>query len=508
MNPPAIPVLTADSSDQDVFRSPPHNIEAERALIGAIMLNNRAYESVSDYLRAEHFSDAVHAKVFESASRLMEQGHQATPITLKTYLEQDPIVQEAGGMAYLTSLANSVVTIINAGDYGRLIYDLFLRRELINVGQDMVNEAFDSDLDQTALNQIEDSEQKLFDLSSKGQTEGGFEQCEHALTNAIDIAEAAHRRDGALAGTTTGLKDLDYKLGGLHPSDLLILAGRPAMGKTALATTIAFNAAQHFQNTDREEDRGKLVAFFSLEMSSEQLATRILAERARLSSHDIRTGRLAHDDFGRLVSASQELHTLPLFIDDTAAITISAMRTRCRRLARQARSDKHNGLGLIVVDYLQLLDGSSSNRAENRVQEISAISRGLKALAKELDVPVLALSQLSRAVEQREDKRPQLSDLRESGSIEQDADAVMFVYREEYYLERKQPQREAYDREDSYQEKMLKWQSDMETVHNVAEVIIGKQRHGPTGTVKLLFEPSFTHFDNLADMSHLPEEMG
>jgi replicative DNA helicase len=261
MNPPAIPVLAADSSDQDVFRSPPHNIEAERALIGAIMLNNRAYESVSDYLRAEHFSDAVHAKVFESASRLMEQGHQATPITLKTYLEQDPIVQEAGGMAYLTSLANSVVTIINAGDYGRLIYDLFLRRELINVGQDMVNEAFDSDLDQTALNQIEDSEQKLFDLSSKGQTEGGFEQFEHALTNAIDIAEAAHRRDGALAGTTTGLKDLDYKLGGLHPSDLLILAGRPAMGKTALATTIAFNAAQHFQNTDREEDRGKLVAF-------------------------------------------------------------------------------------------------------------------------------------------------------------------------------------------------------------------------------------------------------
>ncbi len=508
MNLPASSLITSESSESGLFRSPPHNLEAERALLGAIMLNNRAYEAVSDYLRGDHFSDPVHAKVYDSASRLLEQGHQANPITLKTYLEQDPLVQDAGGMAYLTGLVNSVVTIINAADYGRLIYDLHLRRELINVGQDMVNEAFDSDLDQTALSQIEVSEQKLFDLSSKGSTEGGFERFEIALTNAIDMAEAAHRRDGALSGTTTGLRDMDGKLGGLHPSDLIILAGRPAMGKTALATTIAFNAAQHFQNTDNDLERGKLVAFFSLEMSSEQLATRILAERSRLSSHDIRTGRLAHEDFGKLVAASQELHALPLFIDDTPAITISAMRTRCRRLARQARTDKHNGLGLIVVDYLQLLDGSTGKASENRVQEISAISRGLKALAKELDVPVLALSQLSRAVEQREDKRPQLSDLRESGSIEQDADVVMFVYREEYYLERKQPQREGYESEDKFQEKMLKWQDDMEAVHNVAEAIIGKQRHGPIGTVKLLFEPSFTHFDDLAEASHLPEEMG
>jgi len=508
MNPPASPVLAAESSPPDVLRAPPHNIEAERALLGAILLNNRAYEAVSDYLRPEHFCEAVHGRVYESATRLIEQGHQANPITLKTYLEQDPLVQEAGGIALLTGLANSVVTVINAGDYGRLIYDLHLRRELINLGQDMVNDAYDADLDENAIRQIETSEQKLFELSATGATEGGFQRFETALTDALDMAEAAHRRDGALAGTTTGLDDLDQKLGGLHRSDLTILAGRPAMGKTALATTIAFNAAHHFQHTDQEDEKGKLVAFFSLEMSPEQLATRILAERARLSSHEIRTGRLAHDDFGKLVAASQELYSLPLFIDDTPALTISAMRTRCRRLARQGRTDKHSGLGLVVVDYLQLLDAASSNRNDSRVQEISTISRGLKALAKELDVPVLALSQLSRAVEQREDKRPQLSDLRESGSIEQDADVVMFVYREEYYLERKQPQREGFDTEDRFQEKMLKWQDDMEAVHNVAEVIVGKQRHGPIGTVKLLFEPSFTHFDNLADPSHLPEEMG
>ncbi len=500
-------VLAAEDT-QDVFRAPPHNIEAERALLGAIMLNNRAYEAVSDYLQPEHFADAVHAKVFESASRLMEQGHQANPITLKTYLEQDPLIQDAGGMAFLTGLANSVVTIINSADYGKLIYDLYLRRELINVGHDMVNEAFDSDLEHSAHNQIEHSEQRLFDLAASGSTEGGFAHFVDALTDAIDMAEAAHRLDGALSGSTTGLKDLDQKLGGLHKSDLIILAGRPAMGKSALATTIGFNAARYFQSADREEERGKLVAFFSLEMSSEQLATRILAERARLSSHDIRTGRLAHDDFSKLVSASQELYTLPMYMDDTPALTISAMRTRCRRLARQARNEHHNGLGLIIVDYLQLLDPGRVNRNDNRVQEISAISRGLKALAKELDVPVLALSQLSRAVEQREDKRPQLADLRESGSIEQDADVVMFIYREEYYLERKHPQREQFDSEDRYQEKMLKWQDDMEAVHNVAEVIVGKQRHGPIGSVKLLFEPTFTHFDNLADPSRLPEELG
>lgn len=508
MNPAASSVLAAEDAAADVFRSPPHNLEAERALIGAIMLNNRAYEAVSEYLRAEHFSDAVHAKVYEAASRLLEQGHQANPITLKTYLEQDPFIQEAGGMAFLTGLASSVVTVINASDYGKLIYDLFLRRELITVGQDMVNEAFDSDIDQSALNQIEDSEQRLFDLAATGEIEGGFAHFEYALTEAIDMAEIALRRDGALAGTPTGLIDLDAKLGGMHKSDLLILAGRPAMGKTALATTIAFNAAQYFQSTEREEDRGKLVAFFSLEMSSEQLATRILAERSRLSSHQIRTGGIANNDFGKLVAASQELYALPLFIDDTPAITISTMRTRCRRLARQARNEHHSGLGLIVVDYLQLIDAGSRNRNDNRVQEISIISRGLKALAKELDVPVLALSQLSRAVEQREDKRPQLADLRESGSIEQDADVVMFIYREEYYLERKHPQSEHFEKESDFLAKQAAWTEKMEAVHSKAEVIFGKQRHGPVGTVNLYFLPEFTHFEDFADPSRTPEEMG
>ncbi len=503
----ASPVLAAEDSP-DVFRSPPHNLEAERALLGAIMLNNRAFEAVSDYLRPEHFSDAVHAKVFEAAARLIDQGHQANPITLKTYLEQDPVIQDAGGMAYLTGLANAVVTVINSADYGKLIYDLHLRRELINLGQDMVNDAFDSDLDNSAGSQIEHSEQRLFDLASTGSSEGGLAHFESALIEAIDMAEAAHRRDGALAGVPTGLTDLDFKLGGMHSSDLIILAGRPAMGKSSLATTIAFNAAEFFRNTDRDDERGKLVAFFSLEMSSEQLATRILAERARINSHDIRTGRVANEDFGKLVAASQELYALPLYMDDTPAITISAMRTRCRRLARLARNEYHNGLGLVVIDYLQLMDPGRMNRNDNRVQEISSISRGLKSLAKELNVPVLALSQLSRAVEQREDKRPQLADLRESGSIEQDADVVMSIYRDEYYLERKQPQLDQFNNEDDYFTKMAKWQADMEAVHNVAEIIVGKQRHGPTGTVKLLFEPTFTHFDNLADTSRLPEEMG
>ena len=508
MNKPITPLLVSETQTNEIFKNPPGNVEAEQALIGAIMLNNRAYEAVSDFLKPDHFCDPVHAKVYDSICLLIEQGHQANPITLKSYLEQDPVIQEAGGMNYLTSLANSVITIVNTSEYGRLIYDLHIRRELIDVGHNMVNDAFSVDPDQTAQNQIEISEQKLFDLSATGSIKGGLEQFGTALTAAIDMAEAAHRRDGALAGTTTGLHDLDEKLGGLHQSDLIILAGRPAMGKTALATTIAFNAAKYLQKVDSNDEQGKLVAFFSLEMSAEQLATRILSERSRLSSHKIRTGKLGQSDFSELVRASQELHNIPLFIDDTPALTISAMRTRCRRLARKGRNDSHKGLGLIIVDYLQLLDGSSANRNDGRVQEISAISRGLKALAKELDVPVLALSQLSRAVEQREDKKPQLADLRESGSIEQDADVVMFVYRDEHYLERKEPQRNNFDSEEKFQDQYRRWQEDMDRVHNRAELIIGKQRHGPVGTVKLLFEPDFTHFGNLADAKHIPEEIG
>jgi replicative DNA helicase len=483
------------------LRTPPHNYEAERALLGAILMNNRAYERVQEFLLDQHFADPVNGRVYQSCRKLIEQGQQANPVTLKTYLERDDLVVAAGGMKYLATLAASAVTIINTGDYGKLVYDLFLRRELIALGEDMVNEAFDSKPDETANDQIETSEQRLFDLASTGTADGGFKTFGKALADAVILAEAAHRREGALAGVTTGLRDLDRKLGGMHGSDLIILAGRPSMGKTALATTIAFNAAMYFKTTERPEDKGKQVAFFSLEMSAEQLATRILAERARINSHSIRTGGLSNDDFSRMVVASQELDQLPFSIDDTPAVTVSTIRTRCRRLARRPGG---GGLGLIVIDYLQLMAPPRGERTENRVQEISGITRGLKALAKDLGVPVIALSQLSRAVEQREDKRPQLSDLRESGTIEQDSDVVMFVYREQYYLERAEPAQKPDEGGDKFHERHLHWQERCELAHNVAEVIVAKQRHGPIGSVKLHFEADFTHFSDHIDGDHLP----
>ncbi len=506
----ATPLRAPEPADTagNVLRTPPHNYEAERALLGAILMNNRSFERVADYLLPDHFADPVNGRIFRACSKLIEQGNQANPVTLKTYLENDELVTAAGGTKYIASVAAGAVTIINAGEYGKLVYDLFLRRELIAIGEDMVNEAFESTPDDPAMGQIETSEQKLYDLASSGTSETGFRAFENVLVEAINLAEAAHRREGALAGVTTGLTDLDRKLGGLHKSDLLILAGRPSMGKTALATTIAFNAAHHYATTDNEDDRGKQVAFFSLEMSAEQLATRILAERAKINSHGIRTGSLSNDDFGRLVVASQELNDLPLFVDDTPAISVSAVRTRCRRLARQSRVPGNSGLGLIVIDYLQLLSAGRNERTENRVQEISSITRGLKALAKDLNVPVIALSQLSRAVELREDKRPQLADLRESGTIEQDSDVVMFVYREQYYLERAEPQQKPEENADKFHERMLKWQERCEQAHNVAEVIVAKQRHGPIGTVKLHFEADFTHFSDHIDDSYLPEPIG
>ncbi|MBY0511922.1 MAG: replicative DNA helicase [Rhodospirillaceae bacterium] len=498
----------ADPADNagDVLRSPPHNYEAERALLGAILMNNRAFERVSEFLAPEHFADPVNGRVYQSCAKLIEQGHQANPVTLKTYLERDDLIVAAGGIKYLASLAGSAVTVINAGDYGKLIYDLFLRRELIAMGETMVNDAFESHPDETAMDQIEGTEQKLFNLASTNSAEGGFQSFETALATAINLAEAAHRREGALAGVTTGLKDIDKKLGGLHSSDLLILAGRPSMGKTALATTMAANAARYYRTTDNPEDRGKMVAFFSLEMSAEQLATRILAERSKINSHGIRTGGLSNDDFARLVVASQELGDLPLYIDDTPAVTVSAIRTRCRRLARQNKTADHHGLGLIVIDYLQLIAPARGERSENRVQEISAITRGLKALAKDLDVPVMALSQLSRAVEQREDKRPQLSDLRESGTIEQDSDVVMFVFREQYYLERAEPSQKPEESSEHFSERHTKWMERCNLAHNIAEVLVAKQRHGPIGTVKLHFEADFTHFSDHIDDSQLPEQ--
>lgn len=485
------------------FRIPPHNFEAEQALLGAVLLSNRAYEKVSEFLRPEHFADPVHGRIFAACGKLIERGQMANPVTLKTFFEGDGGLTEIGGTPYLAQLANSVVSVINAEDYGKLVFDLHLRRELIGLGEDLVNTAFAADLDSTAMDQIGSAEAKLYDLATTGQTEGGFEDFKSILVGAIAGAEAAHKRQGQLSGVPTGLIDMDSKLGGLHESDLLILAGRPSMGKTALATNIAFNAAYAYKEEVDSLGRkkcvdGAITAFFSLEMSSEQLATRILAEQAEIASHKIRQGEMSNEEFERLVVAAQNLHRLPLYIDDTPALSISAVRTRARRLQRQ------HGLNLIIIDYLQLLRGSSAN-SENRVQEVSEITRGLKALAKELSVPVIALSQLSRAVEQREDKRPQLSDLRESGSIEQDADVVMFVFREQYYLERAEPGQRPEESQDKFNERHSKWQERCEEVWNTAEVIIAKQRHGPVGTVRLSFQGEYTKFGNLAATGHYEE---
>ncbi|HYD70385.1 replicative DNA helicase [Azospirillum sp.] len=476
------------------YRTPPHNEEAEQALLGAILVNNKAYERVAEFLRPQHFYDPAHQRIFEAVMKMIERGQIANPVTLKAYFENDPdLVADGGGGSYLAELAANVVTIVNAEDYGRTIFDLFLRRQLIEVGTDMVNEAYQHDLDTNAMNQIEQAEKQLFDLASTGDVQGGFVAFSESLKLAIEMAETAFRRSSHVTGVTTGLRDLDRKLGGFHPSDLIILAGRPSMGKTALATNIAFRAAKaHMQSNGQE---GACVGFFSLEMSSEQLATRILADEAEVSGDKIRRGEIRDTDFPKFIKASQDLSRVPFFVDDTPALSVAAVRTRCRRLKRT-----HN-LGMVVVDYLQLLRGSSAKASENRVLEISEITRGLKAIAKELDLPVLALSQLSRAVESREDKRPQLSDLRESGSIEQDADVVMFVFREQYYLERAEPARRPEETEDKYNDRYAAWQKRYAEVHNTAEAIIAKQRHGPVGTVRLYFDGQFTRFGDL-DTTH------
>ena len=478
------------------LREPPHNFEAEQALLGAILINNAAYQRVAEFLRPEHFADPLHGKLYDSLSRLIERGQVVSAITLKTYVEQDEDMKAAGGAQYIARLVAASVHVIDAAAFGQAVHDLYLRRQLIDIGETVVNGAFGTgDVDETALNQIEVAEKKLYDLASTGQTEGGFKAFRVALTEATVAAEAAYHRVGQLTGVASGLFQLDQLLGGLHKSDLIILAGRPSMGKTALATNIAFNAARAYRE-EIVEGRpkavdGAVVGFFSLEMSSEQLATRMLAEQAEVPSEKIRKGELISSDFDRVLSVSHELEHLNFFIDDTPALSIAALRTRARRLKRT------HGLGLLVVDYLQLLSPTGKNRQDNRVQEVSEIPRGLKTLAKELDVPVLALSQLSRAVEQREDKRPQLADLRESGSIEQDADVVMFVYREEYYLTRSEPARRAEESDQRFNERHEAWRQRCELTYGKAEVIVAKQRHGPTGIVRLAFEGQFTKFDNL-----------
>ncbi|GHF27545.1 replicative DNA helicase [Kordiimonas sediminis] len=487
------------------YRQPPHNLEAEQALLGAILVNNEAAQKVQGFLEPEHFYEPVHGKIYHSVLKLLDKNQIADPVKLKPFFDHDEALSDVGGAQYLVRLAASAATIINAEDYGRTIYDLALRRALIQIGETMVNDAYDAEVDAEAADQISEAEKQLFDLAEMGQAESGAQSFSKALRTAVENIENAYRDPDSLAGVTTGLTRLNEKIGGLHNSDLVILAGRPAMGKTALAANIAFNAAKRYAD-DRdaglevERSKGAVVCFFSLEMSADQLAARILSDRANLhyngpdsiQSHHMRQGKLTQEQFEAIARAAMELEDTPLFIDDTPALTIAGLRTRSRRLKRQ-----HN-LGLIVVDYLQLLRGSSKGGSENRVQEISEITRGLKGLAKELHVPVLALSQLSRTVEQRENKRPMLSDLRESGSIEQDADMVMFVFREEYYKEKEQPS-------EADLEKHSKWQAELESLYGKAEVIIGKQRHGPVGTVHLAFEKDVTRFSDLVEDDHLPE---
>src|SRR5688572_18381216 len=472
-------------------RTPPHNYEAEQALLGALLANNEVYNRVSEFLRPDHFADALHGRIYEAIGKLVLRGQIANPVTLKNLFDQDGALAEIGGAQYLVQLAQAVVTVINAEDYGRAIHDLFLRRQLIGVGEDIVNESFTYDPDISAIDQIERSEMRLFNLAEGGQVDGGPKKFNDVLKSALDMAEAAYKRDGHVTGVTTGLRDLDRRLGGLQKSDLIILAGRPSMGKTALATNIGFNAAEAARDPATGERHR--VVFFSMEMSAEQLATRIMAEKSGISSDKIRRGEVRAEDFQRIVEAAQVMNEVPFFIDDTPALTIPMLRTRARRLKRQ------HGLDLIVLDYLQLMRGSNNRGSENRVQEISEITRGLKAIAKELDVPVLALSQLSRAVEQRDDKRPQLSDLRESGSIEQDADVVMFVYREQYYHERAEPNQRADEADDKFHERRDRWMKRGEEVHNKADVIVAKQRHGPIGTRQLYFEGMLTRFSDLAE---------
>ena len=481
-------------------RLPPANVQAEQALLGALLANNRAYERVSEFLAAEHFADPIHGRIYQAVSRRIEAGQLADAVTLKAEFEHAGVLDEVGGTVYLAQLLTAMVGIINAGEYGRAIHDAWLRRQLIDVGETVVNNAFGAESELDGKQQIEVAEQALFQLATEGGNDGGFITFERALTDAILTAERAFHRAGHVSGLTTGLRDLDSKMGGLHPSDLLILAGRPGMGKTALATKMAYGAARSLLMEARAKDPSGMaaaqVAIFSLEMSAQQLATRLLSEEARVSSDKIRRGDIAQRDFDKFVQVSREIGSLPLQIDDTPAITMSALRTRCRRLKRT------RGLALVVVDYLQLMRPSAGTRPENRVLEISQITQGLKALAKELAIPVLALSQLSRQVENREDKRPQLADLRESGTIEQDADAVMFVYRDEYYLEQKMPKEVGFEGSaDKFHAAMDEWQQRMSKAHNKADLIIAKQRHGPTGTIPLFFEGEFTRFGDL-DTTH------
>jgi replicative DNA helicase len=477
-------------------------------LLGALMIDNRLAEDIQMKLRPDHFFEPVHARVYEGILKLVDRNMIASPVTLRPMFEADVEMKELGGPAYLAQLTGSGAAIIGARDFANQIYDLALLRALIGVGRNMVEQAIDTSEDVDPKSQIERAEAALYRVAEEGGGEGSVKSFAQATKLAVQMAEKALNTGGGLSGITTGLEGVNAKTGGLHHSDLLILAGRPGMGKTALATNIAFNTARRYtrdleDGIPAEKSAGAAVAFFSLEMSSDQLATRILAEQSGISSENLRMGKISQQEFRNLARAAAELESLPLYIDDTPGLTIAALRTRARRLKRQ------KGIGFIVVDYLQLLQGTGKGGGDqNRVQEISEISRGLKTLAKELNVPVMALSQLSRAVEQREDKRPQLSDLRESGSIEQDADIVMFVYREEYYVASREPKQGMDGDNAKIHDAHQEWARDMERVYGTAELIIAKQRHGATGKVKLKFEAKITRFSDYIDEGYLPEQRG
>jgi replicative DNA helicase len=476
------------ASNDDPVAQTPHNLEAEQALLGALLFDNAAYERITDQLSAAHFYEPFHSRLFAAVEEHIRKGQLAEPIMLIEQFRRDPAFEELGGVRYLADLVDRAPPAANAAEYARVIHDLALRRELIRIGGDIAVTATHGDPNRSARDQIEAAEQQLYSLAETGVASNGFVTFADALRGAVEMAAEAYSRDGGLAGVSTGLADLDQKLGGLHPSDLLILAARPSMGKSALASNIAFSVARNYAwepvpGGGRKTVNGGVVAFFSLEMSAEQLAMRLLAEVSGVPSDRLRKGEIDASEFGRVRDAAIEIQSAPLYFDDTGGLSLAKLTARARRLKRQG------GLDLIVVDYLQLVT-TAIGGSDNRVQEVSQITQGLKALAKELSVPVIALSQLSRQVESREDKRPQLSDLRESGSIEQDADVVMFIFRESYYKSRAEP------REGSPEH--LAWQEEMDRIRGVAEVIIGKQRHGPIGVVKLHFNEDLTKFSNLA----------
>ncbi|MET0179023.1 MAG: replicative DNA helicase [Novosphingobium sp.] len=487
----------ANADDEATPRALPANIEAEAAFLGAALIDNRVIEELATRLAPVHFFEPVHARIYERILQLLDRKAVVTPVTLKPYFEADEALKELGGITYLARLTADGQGLLAPRELAEQIYDLALLRELIAVGRNLVSAAMDTSESVAPMEQIEEAEAALYAVAEGAASTSEAQTFAVSTRAALGMIEQALLSGGHVSGTTTGLTTLNEKIGGLHDSDLVILAGRPGMGKTSLATNIAFNAADRLRRDlgdgiEAKDSVGAAVGFFSLEMSADQLATRILAEQSGISSEMLRMGKISRDDFQKLSFASQRLAELPLFIDDTPALSIAALRARARRLKRR------HDIGLIVVDYLQLLQGSGRAQ-DNRVNEISEISRGLKTLAKELGVPVLALSQLSRAVEQREDKRPQLSDLRESGSIEQDADIVLFVYREDYYVAAKEPKRPTEGDDARAHDAHAQWAADMERVYGLAELIVGKQRHGSTGKVRLRFEPRITRFSDLAE---------